>query len=245
MTHAVSTNLAPRTMTGTFANRPSSANDGDTYRATDKTDADRNSRWVGSQSGGSWTQEVATTQSLTVSALTDSGLTAGRITLASPAGLLADDAGLTYDTAGDALAVTGTGTFTGDIAAAGGFRQSIGTFEVVLAASQTGTRTKLGGTINGGWVAPRAGSVTAFTAMLSAAVTGGGFSATLKVFKNGSLLNAALNLAFTQAGAETTKSVTAAKDTYTFAAGDILDVRYDSTAITNTPDCWAAIEVEN
>lgn len=164
-----------------------------------------------------------------------------------------DDLTVTDDAAiGGDLAVTGNGTVggtlgvTGDLTAGGGFRQTLPASTVTLAASQTDAATTFGGLVGaGGWVAPRAGSLTGISGMLDAAVTGGGFQAQFRVFKNGSLLHASAVLpAFTQAGAEVKRSATFAKDTYTFAAGDHLQVVYTSTAITNTPKAWVSLEVE-
>ena len=50
-------------------------------------------------------QSVATTASVTFGNITDSALTAGRITFAGTAGLLTDDGDLTYDPATDTLSV--------------------------------------------------------------------------------------------------------------------------------------------
>lgn len=163
-----------------------------------------------------------------------------------------DDLTVTDDAAiGGDLAVTGATTCvgltaSGDLAAAGGFRQTLPASTVTLAASQTDAATTFGGLVGaGGWVAPRAGSLMGISGMLDAAVTGGGFQAQFRVFKNGSLLHASAVLpAFTQAGAEVKRSATFAKDTYTFAAGDHLQVVYTSTAITNTPKAWVSLEVE-
>ena len=127
---------------------------------------------------------------------------------------------------------------------ADGFPREVGPFYVTTAASQTATGTKLGDTVGMTWVARRAGSIVGVSAMIDGAVTGSGTSITLKLYKNGALVNAALNLSFTQAGAEVKASATAAKDTYTFAAGDELKFVYDSTGISNTPKVVAFVEVE-
>lgn len=50
---------------------------------------------------------------LTVTSLTDSGLTSGRVTYAGTGGLLQDSANLTFS--GTALAVTGTGSYSGNL----------------------------------------------------------------------------------------------------------------------------------
>lgn len=133
---------------------------------------------------------------------------------------------------------------TGDVEAAGGFRQAIGPFFVTTAADQSAVGTKLGDTLAMTWVAPRAGSVTAAVGMLDTAITGAATTIKARVYKNGSLLNAALDLDFTQAGAEVKDYAVVAKDTYTFAAGDEIDVVYTSTTITNTPKLVAFVEVE-
>jgi hypothetical protein len=142
------------------------------------------------------------------------------------------------------MAVGGKLDVVGDIAAAGGFRQSIGPFYVTTAADQAAVGTKFGDTINQTWVAPRAGSVTAVSGMIDAAVTGAGKSITARVYKNGALLNAALDLAFTQAGGETTKRAAAAKDAYAFAAGDQLKIVYTTDTITNAPKLVVSLEIE-
>lgn len=132
----------------------------------------------------------------------------------------------------------------GDVSAVGGFRHAIGPFFVTSAASQTDVGLKLGDTVAMGWIAPRAGSVMALSAMLDAAITGAGTTINVRVFKNGTLLNAAFDNLFTQAGAEVADYAVAAKDAYAFAAGDKITVVYTSTAISNTPKVVAYVEVE-
>lgn len=141
-------------------------------------------------------------------------------------------------TAGSTIAATG------DISAAGGFRQSVGPFYVTTAADQTAVGTKLGDTVGLAWVAPRAGSVMGASGALDTAITGSDTTITARVYKNGSLLNAAFDLAFTEAGGEVSDYATAAKDAHAFAAGDKLTVVYTSTTITNTPKLAAFLEVE-
>lgn len=184
-----------------------------------------------------------TTGTVVAATLAGSNLTTGRVPIVGTSGLVEDDAGLTYDKSGDAMAVTGTVTATGDIAAAGGFRQTVGPTYVTLAADQTAAAMTLG--VSGGaWVAPRAGSVVGLSAMLSAAITGSTKTCTFRVYKNGSLLDANLDALFTTGGAETSKNITAAKDAYAFAAGDLLKVVYTTTTITNTPNAVAFLHVE-
>jgi hypothetical protein len=135
--------------------------------------------------------------------------------------------------------------FAGDIAALGGFRQTIGPFHATLAADQTATATNYGGLAGAGaWVAPRAGSLTAIGSHLDAAITGATKTAIPGVYKNGTIINAAAILTHTTGGAETDLYLAIAKDTYTFAAGDRIDIRYTSTTITNTPKMWATCEIE-
>lgn len=138
----------------------------------------------------------------------------------------------------------GDAVITGDLAATGGFRQTVGPFFVTLAASQTDAGTKYGDSVGFEWVAQFAGSVMGASGQLDAAVAGAGESAKVQVFKNGALLHAALDLDFTQAGAEVTDRVTAAKGAHAFVDGDRLKVVYDSTAITNTPKLVANLTVE-
>lgn len=146
---------------------------------------------------------------------------------------------------------SGNLTASGDLAAAGGFRQQVGPFYVTTAADQTAVGTKLGDTVGQSWIAPYAGSVMAHTGMVDAAVTGAGKSIKARVYKalaadttTFSLLNAALDLDFTQATGERADSATAAKDTYTFAAGDALKIVYTTDTITNTPKLVAFLTVE-
>lgn len=159
------------------------------------------------------------------------------------------------DVGGD-LGVTGTASVTsdadvggdlavtGDIAAAGGFKVPVGPFYVTTAASQSAVGTKLGDTAGQTWVAPFPGSILAHSGMVDAAVTGASKSIKARVYKNGSLVHASLDLDFTQVGAETTDYATAAKDTYAFVAGDQIKVVYTTDAITNTPKLTTFLMVE-
>lgn len=144
-----------------------------------------------------------------------------------------------------------TVTASGDIAAAGGFKRSLmfvapGALGVT-AADQTNLDLRHAHTVTAyasGFVAPRAGSITALSASLSAAITGASKTLIVKVTKNGTELGAGLDLTFTTGGAETTLYAVAAKDTITFAAGDLIGVSYTSTTTTNTPALVADIEIE-
>jgi hypothetical protein len=158
--------------------------------------------------------------------------------------------GADTDLGGD-LDVAGTANITGDIVAAGGFKQQIGAFYVTTAADQTAVGLKLGDTVGQAWVAPGPGSVLGTSGFVDAAVTGAGKSIKLRVYKalaadltSFSLLNAALDLDFTQAGGERGDHATAAKDAYAFAAGDALKFVYTTDTITNTPKVTAFLMVE-
>lgn len=119
----------------------------------------------------------------------------------------------------------------------------IGPFSVTLAASQTSAATVYG--VSGAsFVAPRDGKLTGFSAQLSAAITGAGTTVAVRVFVNGAAV-AALDLSFTQAGAEVVDRVTLAKeDQIDIDAGDLIRVVYTSTGISNTPTLVATIEAK-
>lgn len=153
---------------------------------------------------------------------------------------------LSTGAAGSVSAGTGGIATTGDLSAAGGFRSQLGPFTATLAAGQTAAAVLPAGVASApGWVAQRAGSIVGFSCAISAAVTGADQSVTVKVRINGTAV-AAANLALTQAGAETEARYAVAKDValHTFAAGDNIDVVYDSNSITNTPVLSAWIEIE-
>jgi hypothetical protein len=148
------------------------------------------------------------------------------------------------------------GTFIGtvvsstDLAASGGFRQTVGPFTApgaagVTAASQTNLDCRYSHTVTAAalsYVAMRAGSIMGISGQLSAAITGASTTITISATVNGT--EVAATAQFTQAGAETTKFAVVAKDTLAFAAGDILGISYTSTGITNTPALVAALEIE-
>lgn len=147
-------------------------------------------------------------------------------------------------------AFTGTVAVTGDISATGGFRRDIGPFTApgaagATAASQTNLDCRYSHTVTAaalGFVAKRAGSIVGLSAQLSEAITGAGTTVTVAVTKNGT--EVALTVALTQAGAETSGYSTAAKDSLTFVAGDVIGVSYTSTGISNTPALVASVEIE-
>jgi hypothetical protein len=130
------------------------------------------------------------------------------------------------------------------VSLAGAQKRDIGPFYVTTAASQTAVGTKFGDTVSQAWVAPRAGFITGASGMIDAAVTGAGTSIKARVYKNGVLVNAALDLDFTQAGGETTDYATVDPTLYSFAAGDKITVVYTTTAISNTPKMVVDVEVQ-
>lgn len=150
-----------------------------------------------------------------------------------------------------AISSTASITTTGDVSAAGGFRQQVGPFTApgaagVTAAGQTNLDCRYSHTVTAAassFVATRAGSIMGLSAQLSAAVTGADQSITVAATKNGT--EVALTVALTQAGAEVKGYSTAAKDALTFVAGDVLGVSYTSDTITNTPALVATIEIES
>lgn len=133
-----------------------------------------------------------------------------------------------------------------DCSFGGGYRQTIDGWYYENAAANLNNQvmTRLSGTTNNatGWIAPRAGSVTGIAIHSNAARTGG--TLTAKVFKNGAQLG---TLTAVLDGINTTfKTAAQAKDTDTFAAGDILDIRIQTDAgwAPTTADVRAALEVE-
>ncbi len=126
-----------------------------------------------------------------------------------------------------------------------GRTENIGPFSVTTAATQTDAQTSFGA-LGLGWVAPRAGSITAFSANLSVAfATAGGSFVVQKALAASptSFTNvAATQVSFT-AGGSTVARTQIVRDTSTFAAGDVLRVVYTTAGITNTPTAAATIEI--
>lgn len=153
--------------------------------------------------------------------------------------------GRNYNDGGDtsllALDQGGNATLLGDIAAAGGYRRDIMYALSAIAASQTNARMNCGG-VALSYVAKRSGSITGLSVQMSSAVTGG--SVVVSVHKNGTLQAGS---SLTLSGSETTERGVFPKDTVglTFVAGDVLDVRYTSGAIGETPAILAAMEIED
>ncbi len=95
-----------------------------------------------------------------------------------------------------------------------------------------------------GWVAPRAGSLKSLTAALSAAAAGS--NCIVGVYKNGTILNAAAIVTLASATSDTKAVANFALGGYTFAAGDVLDVRIRTGSgwSATTADLGVAVEVE-
>lgn len=127
-----------------------------------------------------------------------------------------------------------------EIAMAGLNRQTLSGWAEVTAASQTNNVVARG--LGTAWVAPRAGSITGFSASLSVAVTGAAVNARVAV--NGTAV-ADTALVFSVAGAETEAYAVFAPGAITFAAGDKLSVVYTTLVTTNTPTLAADIEIAN
>lgn len=144
-------------------------------------------------------------------------------------------------------------TVTGDLAAAGGFRQTV-QFSVTNVAAGDNASAALSAPVQAqwagaaavtvGWVAPRAGSLTALSAALSAAAAGG--DVIVGVYKNGTLLDATTIVTLASATSDTKARTTFAKDLWTFAAGDVIDVRLRAALgwSATSADLGVAVEIE-
>lgn len=144
-------------------------------------------------------------------------------------------------------------TVTEDIAAAGGFRQCIQFGGANIAAGDDASpalSTPVAlhwcgvSTIGVGWVAPRAGSFTALSAALSAAAAGSNLI--VGVYVNGTIVDAAAIITLASGTSDTKARTTWAKDTYEFAAGDVIDIRVRTGSgwTATTADLGVALEVE-
>lgn len=142
---------------------------------------------------------------------------------------------------------------SGDLAAGGGFRQCVqfGRADVAAGSNATAsasTPVQVGYGANGavlaGWVAPRAGSITALSVGLSGAAAGS--DCIVGVYKNGTLVNAAAVVTLASATSDTSARTTFAKDLYAFAAGDVIDVRIRTGTAwsATTVDLAVAVEIE-
>lgn len=87
-----------------------------------------------------------------------------------------------------------------------------------------------------GWVAPRAGSLTGLSASLSGAAAGS--NCIVGVYKNGTIMNAAAIVTLASGTSDTKARGTFAVGLYTFAAGDVIDVR------VRTGSGWSATAVD-
>lgn len=100
------------------------------------------------------------------------------------------------------------------------------------------------GAVLAGWVAPRDGSLTALSAALSGAAAGS--NAILGVYKNGVLMNALTIVTLASATSDTKAYGTFTRGTYTFVAGDVIDVRIRTGTgwSATTADLGVAVEVD-
>lgn len=131
---------------------------------------------------------------------------------------------------------------TGDLDCAGGYRQTFdGWYQANVPANQSAVAL---GRMGGAWdslIVPRAGSLTAICVRSNEARTAG--TLTVEICKNSVAtgLTAVLNGTDTQF-----KSTTQAKDTDTFVAGDLIDVKIttDASWAPTTADIRVTIELE-
>ena len=132
----------------------------------------------------------------------------------------------------------------------GGYRELIHFGQTNVAAGDNGTvasstpvAINWGGAaaIVVGWVASRAGSLTALSAALSANAAGSDLI--VGVYKNGAIMNASAIATVTSGTAVARGTFTAG--TYTFVAGDVIDVRIrtSSSWSATTADLGVAVEV--
>lgn len=93
-----------------------------------------------------------------------------------------------------------------------------------------------------GWVAPRAGSLTGLSVILSAAAAGSDIR--VGVYKNGTLMNT-LTVLDLSSGGGTSNYTTFTAGTYTFVAGDVIDVRIRTGSgwSATTADLGVTVEV--
>lgn len=143
-------------------------------------------------------------------------------------------------------AVSGNLNITGDVAAAGGFRNTIDGWNYTdMAANLTGvTVSRTPSACEPHVFRPlRAGSVMGIMGVLSAAPAAG--SVRVSLFKNGDSVDATLAAAV--AAGATLTATTIAKDALTFAAGDALEVRLTTSADLDpaTLDLRASLEIED
>jgi len=137
---------------------------------------------------------------------------------------------------------------TGDVSAAGGFRQNIGPWvQENVAANQAAVAIGRGASAGVGktWVAPRAGSLMGLSGFLTTAGAAGS-DMIVSVYKNGALLNALTILTFDFGTTSVKETATFAKDAHTFAAGDEITVRVttDGAWTAVTADLTVDLEVE-
>lgn len=136
-----------------------------------------------------------------------------------------------------------------DLSAADGHRQTIGPWtQANVAANQASVAISRGGTGAASglkWIPTRAGSLVGISGFLETAGAAGS-DLIVKVYKNGSIIDAATILTFDAAGTSTKERTTFTKDDYTFAAGDEIEVRVlsDGSWTATTADLSVDIEIE-
>lgn len=135
----------------------------------------------------------------------------------------------------------------------GGFRQLV-TFSVTnvaagdnaTVASSTPVAAQFAGAaaVTVGFVPMRPGSLVGLSAALSSAAAGSNLIA--GVYKNGTIMNAATIVTLASATSDTKASATFTPGTYTFAAGDVIDVkiRTGSGWSATTADLGVSVQIE-
>lgn len=133
----------------------------------------------------------------------------------------------------------------------GGHRESVAFCQTNVAAgdnaafaSSTPVRINWAGAAAAvvGWVAPRAGSLTALSAALSTAAVGSDLR--IGVYKNGTIMNALTVIDLSDGGGASNYNTFVA-GTYTFVAGDVIDVRIQTSSAwsATTADLGVTVEV--
>jgi len=149
--------------------------------------------------------------------------------------------------------VGGDATVTGDIDAAGGFRQTLEAVYIAGDSSSSYTLAREGST--SAWFAwfvmPRAGSVVGLSTWMSADLASGSLEFWVQKSTDGGDTFSDLwgttgtgAVSMSSGGDNERAYATVAKDTNTFAAGDILRVRVTYAAST-AGDAWAQLQIEN
>ena len=203
-----------------------------------------------STAGGGFVYVPGGTYALTT-AFTFTGIS--NVTLVIAPGVILTGQALPVDPAGGNMIVDwraeqlgGAFNISGDITAKGGFRQTIdGWYQENVAASQIAvplTRLATTTEVPTRWITMRYGSITGVSVKSNAARTNG--TLTITVYKNGGAL--ALT-AILDATNTLFKATTQVKDNDTFAPGDELELRIDTTGTWTpvTADIRASLEIES